>query len=193
MTARSAWTIVGLLGAAFLGVLVYRSQVEDERPPGSPPPRSARAPDDVDPPGVPDAFDPLDGEAGPEESGRDPSERLCRALGGCEPAQREAVERATEAYGRRAAELRDDIKTLRAPFEPLMLSEAPDEAAARAIVAELDEPRRALDEAALSALLAVHAVLTPAQRQKLARMVARRGPVTVLEGSRKRGQAPLAD
>lgn len=189
MTPRGAWTIAGLSCAALLGVLTVRALLEDDHH-DPPPPRSSHGNGShlLD---SPEALDRFEDEPGREGPGRDPAERLCQALE-CEPAQRETIELAIEGYGRRAAELRDDIKDLRAPLEPLLQAEAPDEAAVRAVAGDLAEPRRALDDAALAAILAVHAVLGPAQRQKLARMVVRRGPVAVLEGARKRGQGPSA-
>lgn len=190
MTPRRAWTIAGLACAALVGVLAFRGLSEPEHPQGPPPPRSASG-DGFDLLDSPEALDPFDGEPVREGSGRDPVERLCQALA-CEPAQREAVERAIEGYARRAAELREEIKDLRAPLDVLLQAEAPDDAAVRAVAGDLAEPRRALDEAALAAILAMHAVLGPAQRQRLARMVVRRGPVAVLEGTRKRGQGASA-
>lgn len=190
MASTSGWIIVGGAAVVLGGVLGFRMLASEDDPHGSPPPRSGSAHDDgLDGLDAPDGLDALDDDR--EGSGRDPVERLCQALE-CDAAQRQAVEQVAVAHARRAAELRRDIKDLRAPLGPLLQGEAPDESAIRQVASDLAEPRRALDDAALAAILAVHAVLGPAQRQKLARMVVRRGPVAVLEGARKRGQGPSA-
>lgn len=126
----------------------------------------------------------------PDDPSGEPPGRLCRALA-CSPAQRETIDPLTAAYDLRAAELRKDIKAQRAAFEPLWEGKSVDAAAVNAVAEDLGATRRALDDAALQVLLAAHPVLTPDQRQQLARMIARRGFVGTLEGPRKgrRGSA----
>lgn len=121
-----------------------------------------------------------------------PPGRLCLALS-CTAAQREVIDPLNAEYDRRAAELRKDILAQRTELEPLWQGDPLDVGAVRAVAEDIEATRRALEEAALQTLVGAHAVLTPTQREKLARMVARRGFVGALDASRRRRQARTSE
>lgn len=121
-----------------------------------------------------------------------PPGRLCLALS-CTAAQREVIDPLNAEYDRRAADLRKDILAQRTELEPLWQADPLDLGAVRAVAEDIEATRRGLEEAALETLVGAHAVLTPSQREKLARMVSRRGFVGALDASRRRRRSPPSE
>jgi Spy/CpxP family protein refolding chaperone len=101
--------------------------------------------------------------------------RFARRLG-LTADQRREVGKLREAMRTKVSSVRDALRAKRDEMHKLWQAEAPDRAAIVAKHAEMDPLRQQIREVRIDFRLAVHKLLTPAQRAKLHKMKGRRGP-----------------